>query len=436
MSRKSQIKAIIDANIKRNGRKEITGPVLNAILNAMLDAGVIDITQDGQILPKDEDGNVEIPSISLDGVVRYDVAQLLTDSQKALARNNIDAPSNADRADLAAAIVAENERAELAETELGNSVLAETERATQAESELSSRIDTIVQGRNVRDIVANYDELLAYDTSTLGDNDIIMVLLDSTKSGHTTYYKWHADTQSWEFIGGLAFTYTKTEIDEKFRALHIVIPDIPEAAVEHPEEYQELLAQVDSLVRSAGADASFRMPIDTIGNVDVTFVKSNPAHIYLGIFADDRSVLYTINRTTSQPRSYSVEIVTKEFVTRAEFDTYSEGVAQELDVLQTKVDGIKVKTATSLPATNVPADNTIYNLDEVALLVVAGTPTDNKMGVVINFHSGSSATQLQYPAATKWNTDADPTIDADADYQLTILDGVFAIAKISTLTQA
>lgn len=115
------------------------------------------------------------------------------------------------------------------------------------------------------------------------------------------------------------------------------------------------------------------------------------------------------------------------------------GIVQTADPvseIQEELDGIKVKTATSLPATNVPADNTIYNLGEVALLVVAGTPADNKMGVVINFHSGSSATQLQYPASTKWNTDADPTIDADADYQLTILDGVFAIAKISTLTQA
>ena len=108
----------------------------------------------------------------------------------------------------------------------------------------------------------------------------------------------------------------------------------------------------------------------------------------------------------------------------------------ELTALQLKVGEFDVKTATALPFTNIPEDNTIYNIGEVATLVVAGVPTDNKMGAVINFHSGATATQLQYPASSKWNTDADPTIDADADYQLTILDGVFAIAKISTLTQA
>lgn len=192
-------------------------------------------------------------------------------------------------------------------------LIAEAQRATGAESAISHRIDTIVQGRNVRDIVGNYAELEAYDTSTLGDNDIVMVLLDNTKSGHTTYYRWQQNEGAWEFIGGLAFTYTKTEIDEKFAALHIVLPTIPADAEAHPENYQELLAQVDTMVRGAGADASFKMPITDVGNVDVTYVKTNPANIYLGVFADDRSYLYHIVRTISTPRSYTCQIVVKSF---------------------------------------------------------------------------------------------------------------------------
>lgn len=95
MSRKSQVKASIDAKIKQNGKQEITGPILNGILNSMLDASVIDIIQDGELLPKDENGNVVIPSVSLDGAVRYDVEQTLGEVQKALARKNIGAASDA-----------------------------------------------------------------------------------------------------------------------------------------------------------------------------------------------------------------------------------------------------------------------------------------------------------------------------------------------------
>lgn len=198
------------------------------------------------------------------------------------------------------------------DSELHNEILTEQGRAEDAEAELSARIDAIVQGRDVRDIVPNYQALLDYDTTTLGDQDIIMVLLDNTKSDHTTYYRWHTDTQSWEFIGGLAFTYTKTEIDEKFADLHIVLP------VFNEQSSQELLAQVDETIRHAGADAQFKLPIPVegmSGNVTVTYVKYNPMHTYLGVFADDRSELYHITRTLSTPRTYTCEVITKIFAT-------------------------------------------------------------------------------------------------------------------------
>lgn len=665
-------------------------------------------------------------------------------------------------------IVNEAQRAVDTERELHNEILTEQGRAQGAEAELSARIDAIVQGRDVRDIVPNYQALLDYDTTTLGDNDIIMVLLDNTKSDHTTYYRWHTDTQSWEFIGGLAFTYTKTEIDQKFADLHIVLP------VFNEQSSQELLAQVDETIRHAGDNAQFKLPIPVegmSGNVTVTYVKYNPAHTYLGVFADDRSELYHITRTLTSPRTYTCEVITKVFATadalaslikdlynadpaegeelgdipridqaladkedkifvathnrttyneiveayeagrevvckygnriyhltvctfqRAIFNVLAETVSnhtlvclpnnswsytgtnlensarrqsvitdsdtnypsskavvdyvaekapskEQFNSLADKVEDIQlfrtpnvsvygaprfdhgqasdfsrenylgmpfkfdvvnqrfeltlafvmgadvattqnimgsnfslaffvsqgklnvrvssngtgwniieweytdktleanhpyfvklafsgirysvelsengtdyteiygigsnqfpfarllylgignnfnnpflgainlnkclltigndiywegmisggipeapednkgyirkngewhdvdVKIATALPSDNIPADNTIYNLGEVATLVIAGVPTDNTLGAVINFHSGTTATQLQYPAASKWNTDTDPTIDADSDYQLTLLDHVFAIAKISTLTQ-
>lgn len=237
--------------------------------------------------------------------VRFDQSQTLTEPQKTQARQNIGAIS---AEQMAQAVLVEKQRAEAKETDLHNEVLTEQGRAEDVEAELSARIDAIVQGRDVRDIVPNYQALLDYDTDTLGDNDIIMVLLDNTKSDHTTYYRWHTDTQSWEFIGGLAFTYTKTEIDQKFSDLHIVLP------VFNEQSSQELLAQVDETIRHAGADAQFKLPIPVegmSGNVTVTYFKYNPANTYLGIYADDRSVLYHITRTIATPRTYTCEVITK-----------------------------------------------------------------------------------------------------------------------------
>ena len=98
------------------------------------------------------------------------------------------------------------------------------------------------------------------------------------------------------------------------------------------------------------------------------------------------------------------------------------------------MDYVNGNTATSLPTT--PADNTIYNLGKVANIVVASLPTSTRLGIVINFTSGETATQLSYPANSKWNQSAEPTIETNKSYQITILDGVWAIAEISTLTQA
>ena len=325
----------INANIRRNGVQAITGNLLNGILNAMVTnltkgyqfGGVI--SPDSEFTPDDrkhffiaktagtyEDfGGFVLPADQI-GIITYDNGVWDTTTIP-MGSGSVDAYT---KAESDAKFATKGAVQELSGNvgSISTNLTSEIQRATSAESALSQRIDTIVQGRNVRDIVGNYAELEAYDTSTLGDNDIVMVLLDNTKSGHTTYYRWKQTEGEWEFIGGLAFTYTKTEIDEKFSALHIVLPTIPADAEAHPENYQELLAQVDTMVRGAGADASFKMPIADVGNVDVTLVKTNPANVYLGVFADDRSYLYHIARTISTPRTYTYGCVEKVFATTAD----------------------------------------------------------------------------------------------------------------------
>lgn len=78
---------------------------------------------------------------------------------------------------------------------------------------LQDEIDEIKNSPDVVDIVATYADLQAYDTSKLGDNDIIRVLTDETHDGQSTYYRWNATTSSWTYIGAVGDYYTKGQVD-------------------------------------------------------------------------------------------------------------------------------------------------------------------------------------------------------------------------------
>lgn len=82
-----------------------------------------------------------------------------------------------------------------------------------ADEDLQDQIDTIKAASDVVDIVGTYAELLAYDTSTLTDSDIIKVLADENHENATTYYRWMAATSSWSYIGEQGPYYTQTEVD-------------------------------------------------------------------------------------------------------------------------------------------------------------------------------------------------------------------------------
>lgn len=66
----------------------------------------------------------------------------------------------------------------------------ETTARENADNDLQGQIDAIVAASDVVDIVGTYQELENYDTSHLGDNDIIKVLKDSTHNNATSYYRW------------------------------------------------------------------------------------------------------------------------------------------------------------------------------------------------------------------------------------------------------
>lgn len=89
----------------------------------------------------------------------------------------------------------------------------ETTARENADNNLQGQIDAIVASSDVVDIVGTYQELENYDTSHLGDNDIIKVLQDSTHNNATSYYRWKKHTSTWQYIGSEGPFYTKGETD-------------------------------------------------------------------------------------------------------------------------------------------------------------------------------------------------------------------------------
>jgi hypothetical protein len=94
-------------------------------------------------------------------------------------------------------------------TALGN----ETTARENADIGLQGQIDAITSSSDVKDIVGTYQDLQNYDTTTLGNDDIIKVLQDSTHNDAMTYYRWLKDTSTWQYIGQEGPYYTKSEID-------------------------------------------------------------------------------------------------------------------------------------------------------------------------------------------------------------------------------
>lgn len=80
---------------------------------------------------------------------------------------------------------------------------------------LQEQIDAITSSSDVKDIVGTYTELQNYDTSTLGNDDIIKVLQDSTHNNAMTYYRWviSGSSGSWQYIGQEGPYYTKSETE-------------------------------------------------------------------------------------------------------------------------------------------------------------------------------------------------------------------------------
>lgn len=105
-----------------------------------------------------------------------------------------------------------------ADTALNTAITSEATARQTADAGLQSQIDAIVASSDVKDIVGTKAELNNYDTSTLGNNDIIKVLQDESENNATTYYRWNATTQQFTLIGEEGPYYTKSQTDTLLNA--------------------------------------------------------------------------------------------------------------------------------------------------------------------------------------------------------------------------
>lgn len=69
---------------------------------------------------------------------------------------------------------------------------------------VTSEIDKLKNNPDVVDIVQTYDDLSTYDTTHLGNNDIVRVLVDETQDNKSSFYQWKVLTQEWILKGTVA----------------------------------------------------------------------------------------------------------------------------------------------------------------------------------------------------------------------------------------
>lgn len=136
----------------------------------------------------------------------------------------------------------------------------ETTNRENADINLQNQIDTITSSSDIRDIVGTYQDLQNYDTSTLGNDDIIKVLQDSTHSNAMTYYRWviSGSTGTWNYIGQEGPYYTKSETETL------------------------LLSKQDTLVSGTNIKTINNESILGSGNIDISSGGSDANVYYLG----------------------------------------------------------------------------------------------------------------------------------------------------------
>ena len=107
---------------------------------------------------------------------------------------------------------------------LSAAITAEENRRERVDEDLLGKIEQLQNATDVVDVVGTHAALVAYD-EPLTKNDVVKVLVDETKNNLEYYWRVVGDKPQkpyqWTEVGTITPYYSKSEIDEKIKALGI-----------------------------------------------------------------------------------------------------------------------------------------------------------------------------------------------------------------------
>ena len=148
------------------------------------------------------------------------------------------------------------------ETRSRNLINTEADRAKAEERVLKGLIDSIELRSAVVDVVADLAALAAYDTSKLGPEDLLEVLIDSDHENRVAYYRYNSDTEEFSYVANIEAYYTKAEADSITQGLQTAI-DSEETARQNEITRVEGLISTEATTR-ANADTQINNRIDAL----------------------------------------------------------------------------------------------------------------------------------------------------------------------------
>lgn len=167
-------------------------------------------------------------------------------------------------------------------TGVSNDLATETAARQSADNNMQSQIDAIVASSDVKDIVGTKAELNNYDTSTLGNNDIIKVLDDETQNDAVTYYRWSTSTQQFTLIGAEGPYYTRATTDTLLNA------KADKTTTYTKTETDNLLAGKQGTLTAGN---NIQINNNTISATDTTYTAGTGLNLSNGEFSVDTTVI-------------------------------------------------------------------------------------------------------------------------------------------------
>lgn len=256
-------------------------------------------------------------------------------------QNNIDAEAlargNADIT-LQNNIGAEITARENADTALQGNIDAEVLARQGADNTLQTQIDAIVAASDVKDIVGTYADLQQYDTSTLGNNDIIKVLQDENQNNQTTYYRWSTATETFTLIGSEGPYYTKSAADQKFQekltaGANISIDANNEISATDTTYTAGTNISIDANNQISATDTTYTAgtnisisATNEISATDTTYTAGNGLSLTGTVFSADTTVLATKAEAVGEDEAYTIATTDWTALTGASPYTFSADV--------------------------------------------------------------------------------------------------------------